>query len=95
VSSDEHHVALPKLYGAPAYARPPRPVEEPDRLVDPDDLPLETLRTPEEQELAARILGSAFGPTMGGSTNGREPGELQGRPFRLRALTGRLFRSQD
>ena len=26
VAIDEQHVALPKLYGAPAYARPPRPV---------------------------------------------------------------------
>ncbi len=92
MSSEEHHVALPKLYGAPAYARPIRPVDEVERPVDPDDLPLETLRTPEEQELAARIVGAAG---FDGSSNGHDQSQLQGRPFRLRALTGRLFGSQD
>ncbi len=93
MSSEEHHVALPKLYGAPAYARPVRPIDEIERPVDPDDLPLETLRTPEEQELAARIVGDGSGFT--GPSNGHDMGQLQGRPFRLRALTGRLFGSQD
>ena len=39
---DEHrHVALPKLFGAPAYARPPTVAANPmPRPIDPDDLPL-------------------------------------------------------
>lgn len=38
---DQRHVALPKLYGAPAYARPPVvPVNPVPRPIDPDDLPL-------------------------------------------------------
>ena len=39
---DEHgHVALPKLYGAPAYARPSVvPANPVPRPADPDDLPL-------------------------------------------------------
>jgi hypothetical protein len=46
---------MPKLMGAPAYARPPRQAEVLPRPVDPDDLPLEADRTPEEQEIAAAI----------------------------------------
>jgi hypothetical protein len=96
VSSEEHHVALPKLYGAPAYARPPRTTEVPDRPVDPDDLPLEVERTPEEHELASRMAGSAFAPVLVAPTNGTPHGRrapLVGRPFRLRSITGRLFRT--
>jgi hypothetical protein len=42
---DEQHVALPKLYGAPAYARPPRMAADTPRPFDPDDLPIEAVRT--------------------------------------------------
>lgn len=56
---DEHqHVALPKLYGAPAYARPPRPVEEQERPLDLDDLPLEAFRAAADEDLAAAPPGS-------------------------------------
>jgi hypothetical protein len=54
-SEAQKHVAMPKLMGAPAYARPPRQAEVLPRPVDPDDLPLEAERTPEEQEIAATI----------------------------------------
>ena len=54
--TDEHHVALPKLYGAPAYGRPTRPIETDPRPPDPDDLPLEAFRTREEQALASGVL---------------------------------------
>ena len=38
---EQRHVALPKLYGAPAYARPPVvPANPVPRSVNPDDLPL-------------------------------------------------------
>jgi hypothetical protein len=38
--------ALPRLYGAPAYHRPPRPLAAPvARPFDPDDLPIEAVRT--------------------------------------------------
>lgn len=96
MSSEEHHVALPKLYGAPAYARPPRPAEVFERPVDPDDLPLELERTPEEHELASRMAGSAFAPVLLAPANGSGRGRgapLMGRPFRLRGLTGKLFRN--
>jgi hypothetical protein len=47
------HFALPRLLGAPAYARPPRVVPPVERPFDPDDLPLEAFRTDEEQRLLA------------------------------------------
>ena len=45
-NEDHVHVALPKLYGAPAYARPPVvPVQQAERPIDPDALPLEAVQT--------------------------------------------------
>ena len=41
MSIDEQHVAMPKLYGAPAYGRPPVPAETVARPFDPDELPIE------------------------------------------------------
>src|SRR5436190_17478786 len=52
---DEQHVALPKLYGAPAYGRPVRPAAVAARPLDADDLPIEAIQTPEERELAANL----------------------------------------
>ncbi len=94
MSSEENHVALPKLYGAPAYARPPRTIEEIERPIDPDDLPLELDRTDEEHEFASRIAGDMFAPILVTPTNGHNGhGQLEARPFRLRGLTEKLFRS--
>jgi hypothetical protein len=45
------YFALPKLYGAPAYARPPRVVDETERPFDPDDLPIAAARVSDEQTL--------------------------------------------
>lgn len=47
------YFALPKLYGGPAYARPPRVVEETERPFDPDDLPIAAARMSDEQTLTA------------------------------------------
>ena len=55
---EQQYVALPKLYGAPAYARPPRPVETQERPFDPDDLPLEAFRTQEESGLATSVVAA-------------------------------------
>ena len=50
------HMAMPKLMGQPAYARPPRPLAvETPRPLDPDDLPIEAFRSEEDQQLAARL----------------------------------------
>lgn len=59
-NDDYGHVAMPKLYGAPAYARPPiEPVERAERPVDPDDLPLEIEQTEDERALIQEFPGSS------------------------------------
>jgi hypothetical protein len=87
VNDDRPQVAMPKLYGAPAYARPPAaPVNPVDRPFDLDDLPLEAERTSEDQELVQRLQPHPYervvapGPLPAGSGAKR----LGGRPFRLR-----------
>jgi len=99
VAIDEQHVALPKLYGAPAYARPAPKVEPTPRPIDPDDLPLEAIRTDEEQQLAQALPAYAFGGGGDQATGtqaaysamlaGHDP-ELRPRPLSLRAIAGRL-----
>jgi len=58
--SEEQHMALPRLYGAPAYSRPPRPAEELVRPFDPDELPLEADRTEEDLALASQLAGATW-----------------------------------
>ena len=95
---DEQHVALPKLYGAPAYARPPRPVPvDLEKPFDPDDLPIEVEMTPEERELAATLPAHAYA-SGGHSTAKRAPADgasgvptLQPKPLSLKALAGRIL----
>ena len=53
---DQQHVALPKLYGVPAYGRPPAvPAKPVERPFDPDQLPIEAVQTDEERELARQL----------------------------------------
>jgi hypothetical protein len=67
VSIDEQHIALPKLYGAPAYARPAMPVETTPRPFDPDDLPIEAAQTEEERAFAADLPARSWAPGGGPS----------------------------
>jgi hypothetical protein len=60
---EEQHVALPRLVGAPAYARPPQLVTPTALPLDPDDLPIAAEQTPEEQAIAERLLANPFGVT--------------------------------
>jgi hypothetical protein len=60
--SDEQHMALPQLYGGPAYSRPPRPALEIVRPFDPDELPLEAHRTDGEGALAVELTGATWAP---------------------------------
>ena len=105
ITSEEQHVALPKLYGAPAYARPPKIVDEKTpRPFDPDELPLAVAQTEEERSLAEFLeQAAASGVTPASASNGhrkngranRSDGRpmLLGRPFRLRALASRPWLS--
>jgi hypothetical protein len=49
------HVALPKLFGAPAYARPAIAVAHTPRPLDPDDLPIVAEMGPDELALLAAL----------------------------------------
>jgi hypothetical protein len=60
VSDEQQHMALPRLYGGPAYSRPPRPVGEIVRPFDPDELPLEAERTEVDQALASELAGVSW-----------------------------------
>ena len=91
--NEEQHIALPKLYGAPAYGRPPRAVvEAAPRPPDPDDLPLEVFRTFGDPSGSNGGSGELPVPHTNGSGNGGvavaegEP-RLEGRPFSLRSLS--------
>lgn len=95
MSIDEQHVALPKLYGAPAYARPAPVVEETPRPFDPDDLPIEAYQTEEERELAASLPARAWAPggtppNGHGRGNGHEP-SLTPKPLSLRRIAGKFL----
>ncbi len=52
---EQIHVALPRLYGAPAYARPTVPVAQLPRPIGPDDLPLVAEMTEEDQQFLAML----------------------------------------
>ncbi len=99
VSIDEQHVALPTLYGAPAYARPAPVVATSPRPFDPDDLPIEAFQTEDERALVEELPAHAWAP--GGSHRSSASGDGSGPsdtarglrpiPLRLRAIAGRLL----
>ncbi len=88
---DEEHVAHPRLYGAPAYARPPLRVTPRALPLDPDDLPIAVYQTPEEREIAERLLASPYGVAERQVAT-EPPPQLQPGPLRLNALAGKLLR---
>ncbi|MBA2718682.1 MAG: hypothetical protein H0U52_05455 [Chloroflexi bacterium] len=97
---DEQHVALPKLIGAPAYARPTIVVETAPRPFDPDDLPIEAVQTDEERMIAASLPAHAYAPGGASPRADRNGGTdaaptLHPRPLSLRALAGRILRSEN
>jgi len=98
VSMDElqQHVALPQLYGAPAYARPAIAVAHTQRPLDPDDLPIVALMTEEDRELFQSIpdYGGRVPATPGGPIAVAEPAPegARSRAFSIRAFTGLIRR---
>jgi hypothetical protein len=104
VSIDEQHIALPKLYGAPAYVRPAAPIATAPRPFDPDDLPLVVHQSEDEREFVSTITARAYaadgslstgslsaGLDASGSSTGAN--HLQPRSLSLRAIAGRLIGS--
>lgn len=99
MSIDEQHVALPKLYGAPAYARPVAPVATIPRPLDPDDLPIEAFMSEEERAYAASLPARAWAAGGGvvasangkGGHGGAGSSGLRPRQFSLRAIAGKLL----
>jgi hypothetical protein len=98
VSIEEQHIALPTLYGAPAYGRPPLPVATTERPFDPDELPIEADQTPEERKFSSTLPARAYAP--GGIDLGRSrstetgsDGDLRPPSFSLRAIAGRILGS--
>lgn len=99
MSIDEQHVALPKLYGAPAYSRPAAPVAVTPRPFDPDDLPLVALQTDDEREISAGLEARAYAADGSLSAGSDGPGSstgasrMQPHSLSLRAIAGRLIGS--
>ena len=85
MSEEPHHVALPQLYGAPAYARPPKAVDHTSRPFDADDLPIAAAMTDED----AALLAVTRSPS--GASEGAHPDQSPTpRRLSLRAVSDRL-----
>jgi hypothetical protein len=90
MSAEDEHVAHPRLYGAPAYARPPLSVAPTALPLDPDDFPIAAEQTPEERAVAERLLDSPYrvaerpAPTT--------PERPQPQPVLLSVLADRILR---
>lgn len=93
MSIEEQPLALPKLYGAPAYARPKAPVTPSPRPFDPDLLPLQAHQTEEEHEYTMRLRAHTYNAAepVNSDDGGPAGGPLRPRRFRLREIAGRLL----
>jgi hypothetical protein len=96
VSIEEPHIAMPKLYGAPAYGRPPVPIEATSRPFDPDELPIEADQTLEEREFSSTLPARAYAPGgidlgRSNSTDVSSNGDLRPRMLSLRSIAGRIL----
>ena len=98
VSMDEYsqHVALPKLFGAPAYARPAIAVAHTPRPLDADDLPIVAEMGPDELALLAALPapdGRVPGVAAARMAVAEAPSEpLRPRPFSIRGFADRIRR---
>ena len=92
MNDDRGHGAMPKLYGAPAYARPPVQALNPnEKPFDPDDLPLEAERTTDDLELVSQLQPrtyEAVATAEAAPADHDASKKLHGRPFKIR-LPGR------
>jgi hypothetical protein len=97
VSMDEYlqHVALPRLYGAPAYARPAVAVAHTPRPLDPDDLPIVAHMTDDDLAALASLpepSGRVPGAIPAGGVATAPAEALEARNFSIRAFAGRIRR---
>ena len=93
----QQHIALPQLYGAPAYARPTVAVAQTPRPIDPDDLPIVAQMSEEDRELFRMLpdYGGRVPGTPGGPVAVARPAEIdntRSRPFSLRAVAALIRR---
>lgn len=91
---EERQVALPKLYGAPAY-RPPRRTVESEKPFDPDDLPITSTQTDEEREFVEALPPEAFAAGGGVVLGAEDADDAAQQPERrggIRALSRLLTR---
>jgi hypothetical protein len=107
VSTDQEIRSMPRLYGAPAHTPRRMATLSTETGVGPDDLPIETYRTSEDQALALQLVPRAYSsqvrdgapppirqsdPTgTAGQSTGGQS-DLRGKPLLLRALGGVLMR---
>lgn len=102
MSTEEQHVALPKLYGAPQYSRPPVPVAVQPRPFDPDEMPIDAFMTEDERDLAGSLPAHAYAAGGGVFLDDQMRHRLHSisrrfprpRPFLLRALIIRVLGRQ-
>lgn len=98
MSMDEYsqHVALPKLYGAPAYARPAVVVAHTPRPLDPDDLPIVAHMTVDDLAALAGLPdpgGRVPSTIPAGVAVAEPPAEpIRARSFSIRAIADRVRR---
>lgn len=92
MSIDEQHIALPQLYGAPAYARPAVVVEKAvARPLDPDELPIEADQTDEERAIAATIPPGVQSVGLEGASRGTAIARHKDRSLSVRAIAGKIL----
>ena len=89
----EEHTSPPRLYGAPAYARPRPAVAPTPRPLNPDDLPIAVGQTPQEQRLAEELPDAPYQTVSTIKPSFEEP-HLEARRLLLRdAADGTLRRA--
>ena len=91
MSLDEEHVAHPRLYGAPAYARPRSAVAPTPLPPDPDDLPLAVAQTDQEHQLAETLLVRPY-QSVSLIQPPRDEPRVEPTPFLFRGIAGRILR---
>ena len=91
MSAEDEHVAHPRLYGAPAYARPPSSIPPTALPLDPDDLPIAAEQTPDERAVAEQLVASPYRVAERPALTEPEP-QVRPQPLLLGFLADRLLR---